>query len=120
MHYYMKKYSLVSVGADASGLVILLAVDVGTVVESAVAPAHWPPALLVLEVPVEAGEGAVLLALVLQEQRALLHAELFQIPATNRTQLQPVQQSASFTPALPSNSNRLLCPDLNERADWGR
>ena len=81
MHYYKKKYSLVSVGADASGLVILLAVDVGTVVESAVAPAHWPPALLVLEVPVEAGEGPVLLALVLKKQGALVHAKLLQISA---------------------------------------
>ena len=76
------RYSLVSVGTDAGGLVILLAIDVGAVVEGAVAPAHGAPPLLVLEVPVEAGEGAVLLALVLQEQRALLHAELLQIPTT--------------------------------------
>ena len=36
---------------------------------------------MILEVPVEAGEGAVLLALVLQEQRALLHAKLLQVSA---------------------------------------
>ena len=35
---------------------------------------------LYLEVPVEAGEWSVLLALVLQEQRALLNSELFQVP----------------------------------------
>ena len=36
-----------------------------------------------LKVPVEASEGPVLLALVLQEQRALVHSELLQVPATN-------------------------------------
>ena len=36
-----------------------------------------------LKVPVEAGERPVLLALVLQEQRALVHSELLQVPATN-------------------------------------
>ena len=35
-----------------------------------------------LKVPVEAGEGSMLLALVLQEERALVHSELFQVPAT--------------------------------------
>ena len=98
------RYSLVSDGAEAGGLIVLLAVDVGAVAELLVAPEHGPPPLLVLEVPVEtgegsvlyctvlyctvlylevpveAGEGSVLLALVLQEQGALLHTELLQVP----------------------------------------
>ena len=72
-------HSLVPLRADARGLVVLWAVGVRRVVECAVAPAQWPPPPLVLEVPVEAGEGAVLLALVLKEQRALVHAELLQV-----------------------------------------
>ncbi len=72
-------HSLVPLRADARGLVVLWAVGVRRVVERPVAPAQWPPPPLVLEVPVEAGEGAVLLALVLQEQRALVHAELLQV-----------------------------------------
>ena len=62
-------------------LVVLLAVDVCGVVEGLVSPAHGAPPLLVLEVPVEAGEGSVLLTLVLQEQGALLHSELLQVPS---------------------------------------
>lgn len=71
---------LVSVRADAGRLVILGAVGVRTVVEGAIAPANGPPAPLVGEVPVEAGEWAVLLALVLQEQWTLIHSKLLQIP----------------------------------------
>ena len=67
--------------ADAGGLVVLGAVDVCAVGEGAVVAAVRPAPPLVLEVPVEAGEGAVLLALVLQEQRALLHAKLLQVSA---------------------------------------
>ena len=88
----MKKngYLLISDGTDTGGLIILFTIIVGTVVESAVAPAHWPATLLVLEVPVEAGEGPVLLALVLQEQRALLHSELLQIPEMKQDNLSQV------------------------------
>ena len=75
---------LFSVAADAGGLVVLGAVDVGAVGEGAVVAAVRPAAPLVLEVPVEAGEGAVLLALVLQEQRALLHPKLLQVSAMRK------------------------------------
>lgn len=74
-------YSLISFGADARGLVILGAVDVGAVVEGAVAAADGPAPALVDKVPVEAGVGPVLGALVLHEERALLRAELLQVPA---------------------------------------
>ena len=59
------RYSLVSDGAEAGGLIVLLAVDVGAVAELLVAPEHGPPPLLVLEVPVETGEGSVLYCTVL-------------------------------------------------------
>jgi hypothetical protein len=75
---------LVSIGTDARRLVILLAVDVRTVIKGAISPPHRAAPLLILEVPIEAGEGAMLLALVLQKQRALLHPELLQIPATEQ------------------------------------
>ena len=42
---------------------------------------QWSSSALVLEVPVEAGEGPVLLALVLEKQGALVHAKLLQISA---------------------------------------
>ena len=58
-------------------LVILGTIDIGRIVESAILLPDRPPAFLVLKVPVEAGEGAVLLALVLQKQWALIHAKLF-------------------------------------------
>lgn len=74
-------YSLISFGADSCGLVILGAVDVGAVVEGAVAAADGPAPALVDKVPVEAGVGPVLSALVLHEERALLRAELLQVPA---------------------------------------
>ena len=79
------RYSLVSDGAEAGGLIVLLAVDVGAVAELLVAPEHGPPPLLVLEVPVETGEGSVLLTLVLQEQWALFNSKLLQVPGIIET-----------------------------------
>lgn len=72
---------LVSIGADACGLVVLGAVHVWTVIEGAVSPPDRSPAPLVEEMPVEARKGSVLRALVLKEQRALLCPELLQISA---------------------------------------
>ena len=43
------QYLLVSIVAKSSGLVVLLAVDVGRVVERAIAPANWATALLILK-----------------------------------------------------------------------
>lgn len=57
--------SLVSVVAEAGRLVVLGAVVVGAVVEGSVPLAHRSSPSLVVEVPVEAGEGAMLGALVL-------------------------------------------------------
>lgn len=74
-------YSLISFRADSRGLVILGAVNVRAVVEGAVAAADGPAPALVDKVPVEAGVGPVLSALVLHEERALLRAELLQVPA---------------------------------------
>ena len=44
---------------------------------------QWIDRGFYLKVPVETGERPVLLALVLQEQRALVHSELLQVPATS-------------------------------------
>lgn len=75
------RHSLVALRAEACGLVVLGAVDVGAVVERAVPTADGPAAALVHKVPVEAGVGAMLRAFVLYKQRALLRAEFLQIPA---------------------------------------
>lgn len=76
------RHSLVALRAEPRGLVVLGAVDVGAVVEGAVAAAHGAAAALVHEVPVEAGVGPVLRAFVLHEERALLGAEFLQVPAS--------------------------------------
>lgn len=77
----VQEWALVALRAEARGLVVLGAVDVGAVVEGAVPPADGAAAALVHEVPVEAGVGPVLCAFVLHEERALLCAELLQVPA---------------------------------------
>ena len=72
--------SLVSVWANPRVLVVQAAVDVGAVVEGAVASLDGASPPLVHEVPVEAGEGTVLVALVLEKGLALLYTKFFEIP----------------------------------------
>lgn len=70
---------LVSVGADASRLVVLGAIIVGAVVEGAVPLSHRSAPPLVHEVPVEARERSVLRAFALYEEGTLVDAELLQV-----------------------------------------
>lgn len=79
-----KPDSLVSIRAEACGLVVLGAVDVGAVVEGSVSSPDGSPPTLVEKMPVEARKGSVLRALVLEEQRALLCPELLQVPKTTK------------------------------------
>lgn len=79
-----KPDSLVSIRAEACGLVVLGAVDVGAVVEGSVSSSDGSPPTLVEEMPIEAREGSVLRALVLEEQRALLCPELLQVSKTTK------------------------------------
>lgn len=72
---------LVSVRADTSCLVILGAVNIGTIVEGAIATTNGSATSLVHEVPSIASVGSVLRAFVLQEKGALSCSKLFQIPA---------------------------------------
>merc|ERR1719244_1113078 len=60
---------------DACCLIIFLTVDVSRVVECVVPSFVWSPPLLILEMPVEAGERSVLLALVLEKQGALVNTK---------------------------------------------
>jgi hypothetical protein len=69
----------VTVRTDPSSLVILGAVNVRAVVKESVLLLHWSSSTLVLEVPVETGEGSVLLALVLKKQGTLLNPEFLKI-----------------------------------------
>lgn len=75
----MQKWTLVPIGADASGLVIFGAIIVGAVVEGAVPLSHRSASPLVHKVPVEAREGSVLRAFALYEEGTLLDAEFFQV-----------------------------------------
>lgn len=74
-------YLLISFWADSCGLIILGTVNVRAVVKGPVPAADGSAPPLVDKVPVEAGVGPVLGALVLHEQRALLRAELLQVTA---------------------------------------
>ena len=77
-------YSLVSIRAYACVLIIQGTVDIRAVVEHAISPLDWPSPALVHEVPVEACEWSVLVALVLEKSLALLHAEFLEIPVQGR------------------------------------
>jgi hypothetical protein len=76
----MKRYLLVTDRAQSRCLVILFTINISRVVKLLISSEEGSPPLLILEVPVEASEGAMLLALVLQEQGALLNSELLQVP----------------------------------------
>ena len=71
---------LIPIGTDACVLIVEGAVDVRAIVEGAVPPLDGSPPPLVHEVPVEAGEGAMLVALVLEECLTLLHTKFLQVP----------------------------------------
>lgn len=70
---------LVSIWANACGLVVFRAVHVGAVVKGTVPPPYGSPSPLVQKMPVETSKGSVLRTLVLEEQRALLCPELLQV-----------------------------------------
>lgn len=66
-------------GKFTCGLIVLGAVLVCTVVEGAIPLPDGLPPPLILKVPVEAGEGPVLRALVLQEKWALLNTKFVNV-----------------------------------------
>jgi len=74
-----KENLLVSVGTDASRLIVLGAIIVGAVVEGAVPLSHRSAPPLVHEMPVEARERSVLRAFALYEEGTLVDAELLQV-----------------------------------------
>lgn len=75
----VKKLTFVSLGTGAGALVVFGAVHVWAVVEGTVSPPHRSAPPLVQKVPMETGERPMLRAFVLNEQRTLLSAELFEI-----------------------------------------
>ena len=70
---------LISVGTDASRLIILGAIIIGAVVEGAVPLSHRPASSLIHKVPIEARERSVLCAFALYEEGTLVDAELLQV-----------------------------------------
>ena len=76
----MKKNLLVAVVTNSRRLVVFGAVDIGTVMKGAILSSHWTTSPLILKMPMKTGERAMLLTLVLQKQRALVHAKFFEIP----------------------------------------
>lgn len=67
---------LVSIWANACGLVVFRAVHVRAVVKSPVSSSYGSSSPLVEKMPIKARKGSVLRTLVLEEQRALLCPEL--------------------------------------------
>lgn len=80
-------YLLISVLTEPGGLVVLGAVDVGAVVEGAIPSTDGTSSSLVLEMPVEAGEGSVLLALVLKKEGTLFDSKFFQVSEKEKRRL---------------------------------
>lgn len=75
---------LISIWANACGLVVFRAVHVGAVVKSSVSSPYGSSPPLVEKMPIKARKGSVLRTLVLEEQRALLCPELLQVAETTR------------------------------------
>ena len=79
-----KSYLLVTDGAQACGLVIFFTINISRVAKLLISSQKGSPPLLILEVPIEACEGSMLLTLMLQEQGALLNSKLLQVPEITR------------------------------------
>ena len=71
---------LVSFTAKARGFVVFGTIDISTVIESTITPSNWSTASLVLKMPMKTGERSMLLTLMLQKKRTLIHTKLFEIP----------------------------------------
>jgi hypothetical protein len=70
--------ALVSVGANARGFVVFGTIDISTVIESPISlSSNWTSTSLVLKMPMKTGKGSMLLTLVLQKKRTLVHTKLF-------------------------------------------
>lgn len=78
---FLKANSLVPIRAYSRGIVVVIAVNVGRVVECSIALAERSSSALIGKVPVEARERFVLSALVLQEQGTLVASKVLQITA---------------------------------------
>lgn len=83
--YLVADYSLVSIGTDARCFVIFSAIIVRAIIKRAISASDRSPSSLVHEMPMETGERSMLCTFVLQEERALLDAKLFQISRKQRT-----------------------------------
>ena len=71
---------LVSLGTNSRRLVVFGAVDISTVMKGAILSSNRSTSPLILKMPMKTGERAMLLTLVLQKQRTLVHAKFFEIP----------------------------------------
>lgn len=78
-HFDQHEYSLIALRTDSSCLIIFGAIIISAVVKCAIAFTHGPPTTLILKMPIKANERAMLIAFVLQERLALLHAEFLQV-----------------------------------------
>lgn len=107
-------YSLVPIGTDASRLVVFCAIVVRAVIKRAIPASDRPPPPLVHEMPVETGERSMLCTFVLQEERALLDAKLFQIPGKQRT-FQPVRHTKTVRVRCTQRHRTLRAPKIHLR-----
>ena len=87
------KYLLVTHRTQSSCLVIFFTVNISRIVKLLISSQKGSPPFLILEVPIEACEGSVLLTLVLQEQRALLNSKLLQVPEITTNYIQRLMQT---------------------------
>ena len=78
---------LVSLGTNSRRLVVFGAVDISTVMKGAILSSNRSTSPLILKMPMKTGERAMLLTLVLQKQRTLVHAKFFEIPRNEWTEV---------------------------------
>lgn len=75
---------LVCRGTHSGRLVVLGTIHVWVIIEHTISLLLRPAPSLVHEMPVEASEWTMLCAFVLQKQRTLFYAKLFQVPIVGR------------------------------------
>lgn len=74
---FKQLYLLIAIRADSRGVIVLRTIIICTVVEGAVTLSDRTASSLVLEMPIEADKGTMLVALVLKEGLALFDTKLF-------------------------------------------
>lgn len=100
-------YLLISVWALASRFFIFCAVNIRTIIKSAVTFFNWTTTTLIKKMPMKTAKRAMLCTLMLKEQGTLLSAKLLQVP--EKIYKKKVNDSIPLNLIPKLNFNR-ICP----------